>query len=72
MYDFLRKYVYLMSLSSSWEFLSLCPMTLSFATRIHVFMPDSTHIATGVLAFIPDSTMPFHWEPSYLCLIASP
>ena len=22
--------------------------------------------------FIPDSTMPFHWETSYLCLIASP
>ena len=42
------------------------------ATRIHVFMPKSTHIATGVLAFIPDSTIPFHWESSYLCLIASP
>ena len=42
------------------------------ATRIHVFMPESTHIATGVLAFIPDSTKPFHWETSYLYLIASP
>ena len=52
--------------------MSLCLMTLSFVTRIHVFMPNSTHIATGVLAFIPDSTTPFHRETSYLCLIASP
>lgn len=68
----LRKSVHFMSFSSSRESMSLCPMTLSFATRIHVFMPESTHIATGVLAFIPDSTKPFHWETSYLYLIASP
>lgn len=71
-HDFLRKFVYFMSFPSSRESLSLCLMTLSFAMGNHVFMPESTHIATRVLEFIPDSTMPFHWETSYLCLIASP
>ena len=35
-------------------------------------MPEITHIAMEAHQFIPDSTMPFHWESSYLCLIASP
>ena len=69
--DFLRQSVCFTVFSSSRESLSLFLMTLSLATRIHVFMPEITHIATGVLAFIPDSTEPFHWESSYLCLIAS-
>ena len=38
----------------------------------YLFMAEITHITMEAQQFIPDSTKHFHWETSYLCLIASP